>query len=133
MFDTLSGHCAIWVAMKISCSVVQVRNETWFKGKRDERDVPVLVCLDTDPVEPYPNTFDYHLKEEEVKQLPLVDSPDRPGHQVPNVRALLGSQIELSVRDFRPQKGGRFSFVGKMVGFPLRNGGSPATKKPPVG
>lgn len=130
MVDTLSGDCAIWVAMKISCSVVQVRSETWFRGKRDEREVPVLVCLDTDPNEAYPNTFDYHPKDDELRDLPQIEDPKHPGRKLPDTKALLGKQIELSVRDFKVQKGGRYSFVGKMVAVPLSNGGAPATKRP---
>lgn len=87
--------------MRIDCLIVQRRTETWFQGKRDEKEVLILTCLDTDPVETYPQTFDYRPSEEEQKS-----------HDFSKVM----TPLSLSVRDIKAGKSGRYVFVGRVVG-----------------
>lgn len=97
--------------MRIDCLVVQVRSETWFAGKKDEREVEILTCLDSDPIEPMPQTFDYRPSADEVKEYPP--------------KSLLMKPLSLAVRDQRPSKGGRLVMIGRIVS----NGGA---AKPPA-
>lgn len=88
--------------MKISATLVQDRDETWFKGQKDEREVRVFTMLDTDPTEPMPNTFDYRPSKEETDSI--------------SKGALIGRVLEIAVRKIEPAKGGRLVFSGKLVG-----------------
>jgi len=118
--------------MRIKATVVQCRVDTWFKGDRkQERDVPVLVLLDSDPLEAMPNTFDYRMSEDEIAALPQVAvEGGRPGEKKPDVTVLRGKEIELSARDWKVQKGGRLLYLGRLVALPPANGGPAPVKQP---
>lgn len=80
--------------------VVQDRGETWFKDSKDEREQRVFTMLDQDPDEAMPNTFDYRLSEEEAAQHPSG--------------SMSMKMVTLSVRDWKPGKGGRMIAVGRI-------------------
>jgi len=93
--------------MRVSALVVQDRRETWFKGQKDERTLRIWTCLDTDPLEAMPATFDYRPGDDELKAHPEGSMSMKP--------------VELSVREIKPGKGGRFVFLGKLVEPQLAN------------
>jgi len=84
--------------MKLTLEVLQERQETWFRGKRDERAVRVLTLFDTDTVAPMPQTIDYTLSDEEAKNLPQG--------------TLKSKVITVYAKEFRVANGGRLSIRG---------------------
>lgn len=119
--------------MRVVAQVVQTRVDTWFKGdRRQERDVPVLVLLDTDDKEAMPNTFDYRLSEDEIAQLPTIPvEGGKPGEKAPDVSILRMKTLEFSFRDWKVQKGGRLLYLGRMVSpVPSGNGGATVATPP---
>lgn len=99
--------------MRLSLMCLQDRGDTWFKGSRDERAVRALTLLDTDTENPMPNTMDYRLSAEEMKEIPAG--------------SLNQKSVTISVRDIKPGNGGRLVLVGSLVqpvnGSTLPNGG----------
>lgn len=93
--------------MKVTATCVQDRPEVWFKGTKDEKAVRIFTMLDSDVVDPMPNTFDYR---------PTADELAAHGQG-----SLIGRQLTIGVRDIKPAKGGRLVFSGKLQ----ENGANP--------
>jgi hypothetical protein len=92
--------------VKLSLLVVQDRLETWFKGKKDEKEVRTWTVLDaeTDPhIESMSETFDYRPSEEEEAAIPLG-------------KARMG-QVEIACRKFFAAPSGRICFLGRVMTF----------------
>lgn len=96
--------------------VVQDRLETWFKGKKDEKEVRTWTVLDAenDPrVEQMVETFDYRPSEEEEKAVPLGKA-----------RMV---ELEVACRKFFTAPSGRVTFLGRLITFggkPLNGNGA---------
>lgn len=95
--------------MIINATCVQDRPETWFKGTKDERAVRIFTMLDSDTVEPMPNTFDYRPNGDELASIPMG--------------SLIGKPLGLAIRAITPAKGGRLVFSGR-----IQSGLAPAKK-----
>lgn len=86
--------------MKINAMIVQDRPEKWFQGTKDERDVRILTCMDSETHlgQSVPSSFDYRPTQDEQKLYPAA--------------SLIGKVIVLSVRSITPAKGGRLVMQG---------------------
>ena len=88
--------------MKIEILVAGVAREVWFRGKRDERQVTVLNCLDRNAHDGLrlKQTFDYTPTQDEQEALDL-DKLD-------------GASLVLAVDEIKAANGGRLKFRGKI-------------------
>ncbi len=85
--------------MQVKVQVVSEREES-FAGKRGKVEQHILSCLDLDPNQPFLNTFDYLMSDEETKQ---------------HFGKLRGKTVNLGVINFEPAFGGRMRGRGKLV------------------
>jgi len=88
--------------MKAKVYVAGIESQTWFQGSRDERDVPMLNCLDSDAHlgMKLKQTFDYMLSRDEATELKLDP--------------IEGAIIVLSITEFKPGAGGRLRASGQI-------------------
>ena len=97
--------------MKIEILVAGVAREVWFRGKRDERQVTVLNCLDRNAHDglKLKQTFDYTPTQDEQEALDL-DKLD-------------GTSLVLAVDEIKAANGGRLKFRGKIDRASVPKGG----------
>jgi len=88
--------------MKVEILVAGIAREVWFRGKRDERQVTVLNCLDRNAHDglKLKQTFDYTPTQEEQEGIDL-DKLD-------------GVSLVLAVDEIKAANGGRLKFRGKI-------------------
>jgi hypothetical protein len=88
--------------MKAQVQVINERAES-FTGKRGKVDQTILSCLDLDAANPFLNTFDYVMSEDEIKK---------------HGGKIQGKKIELGVTNFEPAFGGRLRARGHILAVP---------------
>jgi hypothetical protein len=88
--------------MKIKVYVAGVTKEVWFRGSRDERQVTVLNCLDSEACEglKLKQTFDYVPTKEEEEAI--------------DMDKLEGANLVLATEEIKAANGGRLKFRGKI-------------------
>ena len=85
--------------MQVKAQIVNEREDS-FVGKRGKIEQRILSCLDLDPNQPFLNTFDYLMSDEEAKQ---------------HFGKLRGKIVNLGIISFEPTFGGRTRGRGKLV------------------
>ena len=85
--------------MQSRVQIISQRIES-YTGKRGKVEETVVACLDLDGTHPFLNTFDYVLREDELKQY---------------AGRLVGKAITLAIVTFQPAFGGRLRAGGKIL------------------
>ncbi len=85
--------------MKAKAQVISERADSYV-GKRGKVSQKILSLLDLDNENPFINTFDYVLSEDESEKLS---------------GALQGKHIELAITNFEPAFGGRLRARGRVL------------------
>jgi len=88
--------------MLINATVVNVAQETWFQGTKDERQVDMLNLIDRDfeSGQTMQRAFVLHL-------------PKEMG--TTHAKSLLGKDVKIGVRDWKINKGGVLQAVGRIL------------------
>ena len=85
--------------MQARVQIISERPESYM-GKRGKVEQTVLACLDLDGAYPFLNTFDYVLRDDELKQY---------------AGKLVGKAILLAIVTLQPAFGGRLRATGKIL------------------
>lgn len=85
--------------MRATTQVISERSESYV-GKRGKVNQKILALLDLEPEEPFLNTFDYVLKEEESEKFS---------------GKIQGKKVELAINNFEPAFGGRMRARGRIL------------------
>jgi len=103
--------------MKAIVLVAGVTLDTWFRGTRDERQVTVLNCLDSEAHlgRKLKQTFDYTPSPEEAAEL--------------NLPALDGQRITLAIEEIKAASGGRLKMRGTIDRSGLPKGATDTAPK----
>ena|ERR1700730_11457296 len=85
--------------MQARAQVISERIESYI-GKRGKVEQTIVACLDLDRTHPFLNTFDYILRDDELKQY---------------AGNLVGKTVQLGITTFQPAFGGRLRAAGKIM------------------
>jgi len=105
--------------MQIQMAVVQLSEQTWFKGEKNERVVQVLVLMDADKdkTSVMPSTVDYVMTLDEEKDI--------------NPEALIGTRVTIGCNGIKLSNN-RHRFMGKLDRSTLAKGALRGAGQPVV-